>query len=777
MNTPLENAVQERPATYALVVGIDEYAGSEKWRLNGPGNDALRFVDWLRRKHGVPARNINLLLSPCAEDRERMDRQATDLGVEIGYASQNNIRQILEASLPHVAEQPDLCFYLYWAGHGAVSVNEQEVHYIHCADSGPAPIVALSVDEVLRLLRSPLLSQFCKQVCVFDTCAPYRTKKDGVFSYTRLAPKDADPQVEQFTMLAARYGEWARTRALEGKGLFSEVLFEWLADHPNIEPVALFEYVDARFEAHRQQGRTKQHPILCQWNGAHLQQHRSRFPNARGYSQPVARKQQISFAWECAAQEFDTVFGLTDDIIDRMLAFDLPGLPVRVAMQGARKDQSEPIGHFERIKALAQRLHEMHNGGQQAAFVQCVKTAGIHEDCENGLHDLIKSAAHAENWAELVEHALDHYLGKPENRGVDPVRLIQTQFAAIYPRDQVQERPLPNNVDEALFRSMQCSQPDAAAGVAERLLVRLAWKLDEPELTQAVKSLDEHRYRRIVNEIENEIDVDIVLSRPTHLLIDFNVDEAGRLPETVDYWHVDIARPHLLIKNSFKIGRDMSEFLKQLDIQLDTIGGDEGVIVEIFLPFQQLGQSPDAWLLPGPQFSRRPLGKKVPLAVRWRERAMGLPFTGGLEWRLAGGRLAEGKGSIKTCWVRRDDKPDAVIARFCAKDATYCCGFDFPPLEAGSPPAITAHLGTPIYSGMPFACWPREAPVSEDFTKLVEALLEESPARVPGTLLERRQTSSPEKDPDFLHMTLFWDDPRRNPLGAQLSETKQRDTP
>ncbi|WGS53319.1 caspase family protein [Paraburkholderia sp. D15] len=764
--------VGERPGTYAVVVGIDEYAEGSAWSLKGPGKDALRFTEWLCKTQGVPAENIKLLLSPNDDDRELLYQQAAALGIEPGQATLSGVRGVLQSWLPKVEVRPDPCLYFYWSGHGATTINGERRRHIHCADSRADEIVPLKVDDVLNLLRVNPLSRFSRQVCVFDVCAIYRGKKHGAFPDITLTAGEPGPAIDQTTMLSAREGELARTEAKEGRGLFSSVLFEWLDKHGSIEPEALFKFVRARFAELRRDRLTSQHPILCQLNCGDVQQELD--PSA--YWRPTAIKRQISPAWECAAQEFIDILGLSGDAVERVLAVDLPGLPSRAAVRGLHANQDEQSGHAVRVEALADRLHALHEAGQQAAFVQGMKNQNIDSDCARELASLLESATHAEYWVKLVQRAVDHHLADPANSAVDPDQLVQTHFVAVYPAAELKAYASPRSLDEALFRLLQCGQPAARASAADRFLVRLARVLNEGRLTNALtEMLEPDRYRRIVNELENEIDV--APSAPTHLLIDFNVDEAGRLPEAVDYWLVDAKHPHRVMKSSFATGRDLKKFGAELDKEIDRIATTEGIVVEVFLPYEQLCQSPDDWLLPGPPHSRRTLGRKVPVTVRWRERAMGLPGTGGLEWRQVGGRLAESTARMRTCWVSLSDDPEDINAEFRATDANYCCSFDFSPFEASEPFPMTAHLGAPIASGMSFGVWPRKMPVSEDFRTLVDELFSESATQVPSKLMLRRQTSTSRRDPDFSHMTLFWDHPDRNPLSAQLAEPGQRDTP
>ncbi|MGC2968968.1 caspase family protein [Paraburkholderia aspalathi] len=765
--------VGERPGTYAVLVGIDQYA-DPTWSLDGPGKDALRFAEWLCTTQGVPAQNIKLLLSPKDQDRKRLHEKAAALGIVPGEATLAGIRDALQTWLPRVELRPDPCLYLYWSGHGATTIRGSRRRHIHCADSRTDVIVALNVDDVLNLLRVDPLSRFARQVCVFDVCAVYRTRKHGAYPEITLTAQEPGPAIDQTTMLSAREGELARTEAKEGRGLFSTVLFEWLEKHGSVEPAELFEFAKARFKQLRDDGLTSQHPVLCHLDCGDVQAELDAPTNLISTS----RSQQISPAWEYAAQAFIDVLGLGEGDVERMLAVDLPRLPARAALRRIRINRNESSPHADRVEAFAERLHALHKVGQQAAFVQCMKNENIDSDCARELDSVLDSAARAEYWAKLVQRGADRLLSDPAKNSVDVDQLAHTHFEALYPVAELGARPYSSciGLEEALFRLLQCSQLDAQVSAADRFLVRLARVFNETRLTAALSgSLGQERYQRIVNEIENEID--LAQSVPTHLLIDFNVDEAGRLPEAVDYWLVDAKRPHRMIKSTFAIGRDINNLGKELDKEIDRIGTNEGIVVEVFLPYEQLCQSPDEWLLPGPQHSRRTLGRTVPVTVRWRERAIGLPGTGGLSWRQVGGRLAESTDRMTTCWVSPGDEPEDINAALAAIKAAYCCSFDFSPFETGEPFSMTAHLGAPIGSGMSFAVWPRKAPVSADFRAFVDGLFDESAASAPNKLLIRRQTSTSRRDPDFSHMTLFWDHPDRNPLSAQLSEPRQRDTP
>jgi hypothetical protein len=58
--------------THAVVVGVETYSVGSSWNLNGPANDAYRFVKWLRAK-GVPSGQISLFISALPENRALSD--------------------------------------------------------------------------------------------------------------------------------------------------------------------------------------------------------------------------------------------------------------------------------------------------------------------------------------------------------------------------------------------------------------------------------------------------------------------------------------------------------------------------------------------------------------------------------------------------------------------------------------------------------------------------------------------------------------------------------
>lgn len=99
------DASAQRPARWAVVVGINDYAnfeGVEGGDLRGAVNDARSIADVLVARWGFPAENVRLLL----------DREATRAGIE----------EALTGWLASRVEPGDVAVFFY-AGHGSQSID------------------------------------------------------------------------------------------------------------------------------------------------------------------------------------------------------------------------------------------------------------------------------------------------------------------------------------------------------------------------------------------------------------------------------------------------------------------------------------------------------------------------------------------------------------------------------------------------------------------------------------------------------------------------------
>jgi len=260
-------AVADPQRTYAVVVGIELYRAGSTWDLNGPAVDARLFADWLRSWH-VPEEQIKLLLAVNEEDPKK---KALLAGSPRALpASRDEVRQAL--NWLH-AQAGDL-LVLFWGGHGIL--GDEKNRRLFYPDATTDDKQNLDLDELLVSLRTTYFAGFPLQICIIDACANY--VEDLQLAYK--LPKDSlpsgdplSPEPGQFVLLAGRAGEVAENLGAEGRGQFSKVVLEELADEPNWLPDmdALKARVWQRFEALREQEKSSQTPIYRyhrDWGGS-----------------------------------------------------------------------------------------------------------------------------------------------------------------------------------------------------------------------------------------------------------------------------------------------------------------------------------------------------------------------------------------------------------------------------------------------------------------------------------------------------------------------------
>jgi hypothetical protein len=218
-------ALNARPAaTFACVIGIDQYDAGAQWKLNGPVADALRFAQWLRQR-GVPDEQITLFLAP--PEPHQHDQQP-----DVRAAVRSELLRYLLEEIPR--QRGDL-FIIYWGGHGVVSIDgERRLFY---ADTTNAFLVNLNFAELLTTLRSELYRGFRHQILFVDACANYIDRGFGQRNLPSETLERGAPRkdVWQFVYFATRLGERARNLEHEATGVFSRELLAALNQTP-LEP-------------------------------------------------------------------------------------------------------------------------------------------------------------------------------------------------------------------------------------------------------------------------------------------------------------------------------------------------------------------------------------------------------------------------------------------------------------------------------------------------------------------------------------------------------------
>jgi hypothetical protein len=84
--------------SHAIVVGIERYEAGPSWNLDGPASDAIRFMEYLKRR-GVPKKNVQAYLTPLPENAAIVNR-ADELAAKVAAPTQAEIDDVIEKQLP-----------------------------------------------------------------------------------------------------------------------------------------------------------------------------------------------------------------------------------------------------------------------------------------------------------------------------------------------------------------------------------------------------------------------------------------------------------------------------------------------------------------------------------------------------------------------------------------------------------------------------------------------------------------------------------------------------
>src|SRR6266568_3225111 len=246
----MNNDVSAPQRAYALVVGIEKYDAGPEWNLNGPVNDALKFVQWLLNR-GVPSENVFLFLSPL----EKNNAQLAQMPVAARPPTFSNIYTTITVTLRQC--QGDV-LYIFWGGHGILTLEESQ--RLFCANATEDTRQNLDFTSLIASLRSTYFaaqsssySRFPLQICFVDACRLYERSRDTPLSLPSQTFVYGEPlrrPCEQFVLFATKPGNVAANRNDMETGRFSEILLQELEAHgqwpPNMEQLAMA--VNDRFQ-------------------------------------------------------------------------------------------------------------------------------------------------------------------------------------------------------------------------------------------------------------------------------------------------------------------------------------------------------------------------------------------------------------------------------------------------------------------------------------------------------------------------------------------------
>jgi HEAT repeat protein len=247
-------------ATYAIVVGIEKYDAGKAWSLDGPANDAVRFLEYLASR-GVPRDNVWSYLAPLEVNAALSDAAAAH-STFLGRPIQSALDDFIEKSLP--ALKAELLF-LFWSGHGFGAGPAEWRLFL--ADARANAKRTLDLSSLLAALRTNAFPNLPRQAVIVDACANYPADPVANFpgrTYAQGKPLEGTAR-EQYVLYAASTGEYARNRNAEKDGLFSKELMDildaddsdgaWPPDLPG-----LAKRLADRFKGLRAAGKARQSP-------------------------------------------------------------------------------------------------------------------------------------------------------------------------------------------------------------------------------------------------------------------------------------------------------------------------------------------------------------------------------------------------------------------------------------------------------------------------------------------------------------------------------------
>lgn len=202
-----EMKIMQVENAFALVVGIEEYKAGDSWTLKGPANDACRFTHWLYSR-GVPVENISLFLS-------RKDQ--SELNLPDGIIPEDaTLDKIYNSITQDLKARDEELLYLYWGGHGVITLNEDR--RLYCADATKDDKRNLNLNSLMAFLRTNYfhkVNALSKQIFIIDACANHVILHKGLTEHTFPNGDPLSNQREQYVLFAASPSEYAKNEVAQ----------------------------------------------------------------------------------------------------------------------------------------------------------------------------------------------------------------------------------------------------------------------------------------------------------------------------------------------------------------------------------------------------------------------------------------------------------------------------------------------------------------------------------------------------------------------------------
>jgi hypothetical protein len=741
----------EPTRTFALVVGVERYGFGSEWDLNGPASDAIRFVRWLLER-SVPAENIRLHLSTLPEN-DGLKTEVQDIPAHDATLAQ--VKDSFEHWLGEKgsAGRGDLLL-VFWGGHGVLTDAQRRL--VFCEDASELRSGTLDLDTRLEQLRKRPWSAFQRQAGFVDTCANYfvgKIREKIGLEETRYVGGTPDPGVRQWMMYAAASGEVAANFDVRRTGAFSEVVLEELDAAPaGTWPPDLNKVhsrVSDRMRELRESGQLRQTPVflkLGDWEGNEWIDGEIPVP-------PVVQESvRVSGA---SVRQYRTLVEVLGSVpgpgVTDLWAPLLDQLP-----EGLRERLQPPPGSppLDSLAVVAAAFE--HDGG--ACLLRALAAIGADSV-------LVKRIEERLECSRAVSAVRDRMTGQ---------QLGTRVVLRLYHQSAPDRQRAPTVVDlEEVLENLWDMAPREAGGLnpllefterAARLLALpslSAW-LDAtfPLKAQLLENLRQ-RLDRETREAEAAV---------TRLVVDI----ADPPLDELEYWVYE-GESHLLRKGCAPCSPTPegveTAFLRLISELDDEVEGR--LEVELFLPFHRLGWEAEelVWRIGSDPIV---LGNKVPVLLRWRERAQRRPGTRYGAWRRTANRIRQDTSlceSPRVFWLA-PDRDHARLGETIEQDWGEHACVGFLAATAPGPGPASKLLSLVLHSGAPFALWSRKAVADwQAFQGLVESVAVKGPLH----LFPSRVTRELRQDSRGRYVALLWDDPERNPFAGRLEAISQRE--
>ena len=706
--------------TYAVVVGIEKYRLTDS-DLNGPADDAVAFVEWLRQ-HGVPAAHIFLFSSPLAAKeaqlRSRLDVPAVSVSAQ--PAEKARIENCLVNTLKDPTEFDADLLYVFWGGHGIA--DDADRRYLFYADTTENTLnYHFDVPSGLRLLAS--YRHFPKQIVYIDACANLKPQwKLGANEFPLRAPN-----AKQSAFFAASIGQRAANNDVERSGKFSQALRAALAeveaDDPTWppSPTLVIQKLRMRFRDDR-----TQMPVFLdagdfegdRWTDGELP--------ASEFVEYVAREYGYAVrdlrAWAADASRSNNLMLRTNrDRILRTIESEIPN----------KIDFGPPLGD---------------------GFEDWLRTFAI--AIEYSLTDklqnfIVQTDPYAKPLARKISTAHDL---NDLNRMLEEKRVERNALKQAYL--QTVERFATGSgcpqTQREILRTLPLGSDDALRFVGE-FVFRLAVKHEDPELRDWAE-------KRVQRSTLEEIDAKLR-------------EEAQNQIHYLFFW----IKPNQITPMLFRGKR--FEFIKKwppCDFQMETLGEivdrylseveqqySQNLRLQFLVSHEFFSWNPQTIPIKAQLGGTAPLGSTYPTVMRWRERTLGLPRTRHQEWAQRAESIlkcASACPALSCGWIAEDLDPNNLKDLLKAVGTKHhVVAFDFSPspIKTGPNPLMQA-----IFEGIPVILWPCVNPTDR---AEIRRVLDVCTGKHSLTDLMEKMKEFYETEQGKWKVTLFWDNPQEKP--------------